>query len=82
MDGEQQYPSHESRIFCKAGTTALHGEGRRHLRSQTGRQVSSGAAARPIVARLVTEDEERRQMALAARIMDKDRDVLRELAKR
>lgn len=61
-------------------TTALHG-GHRHIRSRT-RQVSAGAAARTVVARLVSEAEYRRQMALAARIMDEDRDALRELARR
>lgn len=61
-------------------TTAPHG-GRRHVRSRT-HQVSAGAAAKAVVARLVTEAEERRQMVLAARIMGKERDMLRELVKR
>lgn len=57
-------------------------KGRRHVRSQVDHQVTAGAATRAVVARVVSEAEERRQMALATRIMDEDRIVLRELAKR
>jgi hypothetical protein len=66
--------------YC-GSTTAPHGNGRHHIRSRT-RQVSAGAAARAVVARLVSQAEERRQTALATRIMDEDRTLLRELAKR
>lgn len=62
-------------------TIAPDGPGRRHVRSQT-RQVGAGAAARAVVDRLVSEAEERRQMALAARIMAEDKAVRRELARR
>jgi hypothetical protein len=60
-------------------TTAPDGSGRRHIRFRT-RQVSAGAAAKAVVARLVSEAEERRQMVLAAHIMAEDRHMLRELA--
>ena len=63
-------------------TTSPRGEGRCHIRSQNGRQVSAGAAARVAVACLTSEAEERRQMVLATRIMDEDRGVLRALARR
>lgn len=62
-------------------TTAPHGSGRHHVRSRT-RQVSAGAAAKVVVARLVSEAKERRQMALVARLMAEDKAVLRELARR
>jgi len=63
-------------------TTSANGRSRCHVRSQTGHQVSAGTAARTVVARHVSDAEYRRQMALAARIMDEDRDALRELARR
>jgi nucleotidyltransferase/DNA polymerase involved in DNA repair len=63
-------------------TTSANGTSRCHVRSQTAHQVSAGTAARAMVARLVSKAEERRQMALAVRIMDEDSDLLRELAKR
>lgn len=74
---------HRKLLGCYCGyTTSPLGKGRRHVRSQTARQVSAGTAARAMVARLTSEAEERRQMVLAARIMGEDRVVLRELAKR
>lgn len=63
-------------------TTSPSGEDRRHVRSQIGCLVSAEAAARAMVARLTSEAEEYYQVALAARIMDEDRHVLRELARR
>lgn len=63
-------------------TTSANGALRCHVRSQTGHQVSAGTAARAVVARLLSKAEERRQMVLAARIMDEDRSVLRALARR
>lgn len=62
-------------------TTAPQGAGRRHVRSKT-RQVSAGAAATTVTARFASNAEEWRQMALAARIMGEDRELLRELARR
>jgi hypothetical protein len=63
-------------------TPSPDGKGRRHVRSQVGDQVAAGAAARAVVARVVSEAEYRRQMALATRIMNEDKDTLRELARR
>jgi hypothetical protein len=63
-------------------TPSPDGKGRRHVRSQVVDQVAAGAAARAVVARVVSEGEYRRQMALATRIMDEDKDTLRELARR
>jgi hypothetical protein len=63
-------------------TTSANGTTRSHDRSQTSHHVSAGTAARAVVARLVSRAEERRQMALAARIMEEDRNALRELARR
>jgi hypothetical protein len=63
-------------------TPSPNGKGRRHVRSQVGALVAAGAAAKAVVAHLVSEAEYRRQMALVARIMDEDRDMLRELARR
>jgi hypothetical protein len=62
-------------------TAAPDEEGRRHVRSQTGHQVSASAATRTVVARLVLKAEEWRQMALVAHIMDEDRNALRELTR-
>jgi hypothetical protein len=82
-DGQPAMKSRNSREGRYCGyTTSPRDEGRRHVRSKTARQVSAGAAARAVVARLTSEAEERHQMVLAARIMDEDKDMLRELARR
>lgn len=62
-------------------TTAPQGKGRRHVRSQT-LQVSASTAAMTVAARLTADAVERHQMALVARIMDEDKELLRELARR
>ena len=62
-------------------TTAPDGQGRRHVRSHI-RRVSAGTATLTLIGRLTAKAIERRQMALVARIMDEDRDALRELARR
>jgi hypothetical protein len=62
-------------------TTTPQGEDRRHVRLRT-RQVSANAATMVVTARLASTAEERHQMALAVRIMNEDRHVLRELNRR